>query len=516
MKFFILRKNYLMKRYFKILFIICVFFAPFITNAQINKENFSGNEKKVIWRTGSFPFGKKRISEFQQKEKLDSLVNNADFIVEGSAHKEILTFADRNGKIWHISQLEIYKKIKGDIPEDKIYFLWQDHTLYFDSDDVNHDYYKNLHYTQIPSHTYFNDGIFFLSKSNKPVEQIKKDTTLSKNSIYSYYDKTFSATEKESMIYEPIDLYQWGISYNEVEYYYGPYQMKFDNNKWQLYDFFKEQYNLNIPNYTKNIEKQARIDSLIKSSDYIIEGHTTYKTHIFYYNGCVYQVLKLEITHIFKGIDLPQSQPIYLIRKMFNVSYVPNEKNKDIFQYIENYIFPEDYIIFEAGVYLLRKNTIPVDSILFDTSKINQASAFYPETNPTEIFDPFNSFFVQPMNENVWGFGFNYNKNYTYVGPENLCFKYYYQIFKYLYEHNDDYKLRFPQDALKSFKRDSLIESRKDLDTTNLKDKEEKFQKWLLHIRPTPDSKFKLKSDNEAVECYFFADFQHIEYKNSF
>ncbi|MBR4498711.1 MAG: DNRLRE domain-containing protein [Bacteroidales bacterium] len=246
--------------------IACLFAIPFVANAQRNKQNNTTQDETIIWRTGSYPFTEKKITKSQQKEKLDSLINYADYIVEGGAHKEVLTFNDENGEIWHIFELEIYNKIKGSIPENSIYFLWKDHTLYYDPLDKTHNYYKELHYSLIPSFIYFNDGIFFLHKSEISVDLMKPDTTVSNYAMYSYYDQSFSATENMPMIYEPIDLYQWGISYNEVEYYYGPYRMRINNNQWQLYDYLKEQCNLEIPGYSKTIEKKALLDSLVNDT----------------------------------------------------------------------------------------------------------------------------------------------------------------------------------------------------------------------------------------------------------
>ncbi|MBR7034481.1 MAG: hypothetical protein IKI25_01815, partial [Bacteroidales bacterium] len=180
--------------------IACLFAIPFVANAQRNKQNNTTQDETIIWRTGSYPFTEKKITKSQQKEKLDSLINYADYIVEGGAHKEVLTFNDENGEIWHIFELEIYNKIKGSIPENSIYFLWKDHTLYYDPLDKTHNYYKELHYSLIPSFIYFNDGIFFLHKSEISVDLMKPDTTVSNYAMYSYYDQSFSATENMPMI----------------------------------------------------------------------------------------------------------------------------------------------------------------------------------------------------------------------------------------------------------------------------------------------------------------------------
>lgn len=253
-----------MKNFLKILLFVSFFVTPLITNAQRNKTK---QEESIIWRSGTYPFTETRITETQQKEKLDSLVNNSEYIVKGSIiYKDILTFADENGKIWRICPLEIHKKIKGDIHGNKIYFMYQSHSLYYDPDDYYKDYYKELYYKSVPDYISFQNGIFFMNKTEMPAKQIKPDTTISQYNIYSYYDKSFSASENMSQIYEPTDLYQWGIGLNTfglVNYYEGPYKMKFSNDDSDVYDYLIERYNMGIPGYSKTSEKKELQDSLV-------------------------------------------------------------------------------------------------------------------------------------------------------------------------------------------------------------------------------------------------------------
>ena len=42
--------------------------------------------------------------------------------------------------------------------------------------------------------------------------------------------------------------------------------MRINNNQWQLYDYLKEQCNLEIPGYSKTIEKKALLDSLVNDT----------------------------------------------------------------------------------------------------------------------------------------------------------------------------------------------------------------------------------------------------------
>lgn len=244
----------------------CLFAIPFVTNAQRNKQNNTTQEETIIWHTGTYPFTEKKITKSQQKEKLDSMVYNSDYIIEGSLGRNILTFADEKGIVWGVFKLGIFKKIKGDIKEDTIYYMFPTPLLYYDPNDRNRDYFKQVN--PIPDYLFLTNGIFFMKKSEMPVEQIKPDTTISKYNLYSYYDKSFSARENMSLLYEPTDLFQRGIDRNcyGEDYYEGPYKMRLGRTKYDVYDYLEIQYNLEIPGYSKTIGKKALLDSHINDS----------------------------------------------------------------------------------------------------------------------------------------------------------------------------------------------------------------------------------------------------------
>lgn len=253
-----------MKRYFTIVLYI-ILLTPFVSYAQRN-NNKTKQEETIIWRTGTYPsFTENKITPIQQKEKLDSLVNNSEYIVEGYTTL-ILTFTDPKMNVWHVCQLNIRHKIKGDIQGDTIYFLWQDNTLYFDPNDPSHDFYKERHYTQIPSYNYFDNGIFFLKKNTMPIEKIKPNPLISPYNLYSYYDESFSATKNISKLYEPVDLVQWGINYGEAVFFYGPYWMKIKRNCWDLYEYLEDNYKLKVSGYDKKKMNENVVDSSQNSS----------------------------------------------------------------------------------------------------------------------------------------------------------------------------------------------------------------------------------------------------------
>lgn len=68
MKFFILRKNYLMKRYFKILFIICVFLPHLLLMRKSIKKTFQETRKKSYGELAPFPLVKNEFQYFSKKK----------------------------------------------------------------------------------------------------------------------------------------------------------------------------------------------------------------------------------------------------------------------------------------------------------------------------------------------------------------------------------------------------------------------------------------------------------------
>ena len=225
-----------MKRYFKLLMIICFFAIPIVSFAQ---RNFYQAEKL------------KSIPEKKLQEKREWLINNSDYIVEGGTILTVGSFV-YNNEVYTIRKIQVLHIYRGTNVPQYIFFVHKNPN--FKPTTVGE--FPYVHQSD-PIYPYFFQlkGVFFLKKNTVPITL--PDTSKLKNNFEFqtfpdfYLNPTiyFDPEVESNNIFQPMDEDEFGLSRDDVPdgmMYYGLYDIGFKYNNDMFY--FLHQYdNIKIP-----------------------------------------------------------------------------------------------------------------------------------------------------------------------------------------------------------------------------------------------------------------------------
>ncbi|MCQ2606031.1 MAG: hypothetical protein MJ204_05765 [Bacteroidales bacterium] len=208
----------------------------------------------------------KRLTEKEKQEKIDSLINNSDVIVEGRITDKLLTFVDDKNEVYSVFKLNIYRTLKGNDLGEHIYILYRMYSLLFDDSNKNSEsYFKdNRDCIFDKDLIQFDVGLFLLKDNCITINSNSQD-----NFITNHIEFHTKNNSIPSNIYIPMNINSIGIGEiteiedNIIYQYKGPAGLKF-KSLWEVYSYLLKD-NSKITNENISLPNNGEIlDSLKK------------------------------------------------------------------------------------------------------------------------------------------------------------------------------------------------------------------------------------------------------------
>ena len=255
MKFFILRKNYVMKRYFKLLLIICLLATSIASFAQ---RNLSQMERK-------------KVPEKQQQSKRDWLINNSEYIIEGVMTDNVGSFI-HNNEVYTIQKMQVLHVYRGINISEQIFFVHRNPCFKATpNDDFPYKYAPESHYS-IQS-----KGVFFLKKNMIPInlpDTSKLNKTFENELLLDFFLNpaiNFDAQKELNNIFQPMDEDEFGLNKNPIanpsgKKYFGLYGTESFDSGSDMFYFLHQYNNIKIPyeEYFLQEWEEEKKDKLLK------------------------------------------------------------------------------------------------------------------------------------------------------------------------------------------------------------------------------------------------------------
>ncbi len=192
----------------------------------------------------------KRLTEKEKQEKIDSLINNSDVIVEGACYEYVTPIVIDN-KLYSVTLLNISHIYKGENLPSKVFFIREEYNFCLSNENTT-IIRKYKEGTSIKHHYIsYGGGIFFLKKCFSPIELFDATNSDAEISLIFQTNKSIKFSPNEKYVFQPTDEYEWGIDHgiNTIgSEYYGPYQKKFSCKK-ELLEFLHKYENIKMPDY---------------------------------------------------------------------------------------------------------------------------------------------------------------------------------------------------------------------------------------------------------------------------